>query len=145
MLTSQNVKKLKDEIQALKVAQPINGGALTRHSVTASWQGTIDKNAPISPYSCLAAFVATFERRDGVAKPPLVQFAYSLSPDYTNYDHSRSYSAIISASQDSVSYKIVLSDKWWPFDNSQTTGNLEITVSAYSLVDGVLSIERVYS
>lgn len=145
MLTSQTVKKLQDEIKSLKVVQPINGGALTRHSVTATWQGTIDKNAPISPYSCLAAFVATFERSDGIIKVPLVQFAYTLSPDHTNYDHSRSYSAIISATGDSVSYKIVLSDRWWPFSEEQTIGTLKITVNAYSMVEGNLTIERVYS
>ena len=145
MLTSQSVKKLQDEIQALKVVQPINGGALTRHSITASWQGTIDKNAPISQYSMLAAFVAKFTRNDGIVKPPLVQFAYKLDPDHTSYDHSRSMSAIISSTQDSVSYKIVLAYNWWPFGNSQTTGTLKLTVNAYSLVDGDLTIERVYS
>ena len=145
MLTSNAIQKLRNEIQALKVVQPINGGALTKHSINAAWEGIIDKNSPISRYSCLAAFVATFERRDGIVKTPLVQFAYSLTPDYTIYDHSRSYSAIISASDDSVSYKIVLSDNWWPFGDDQTTGNLKIDVSAYSLVDGVLTIERVYS
>lgn len=145
MLTSQNIKKLQDEIKALKVVQPINGGALTRHSVTTSWQGVIDKNAPISQYSMLAAFVATYTRNDGVVKPPLVQFAYSLDPDHTTYDHSRSMSAIISATQDSVSYKIVLDYSWWPFDPGQSTGTLKLTVNAYSLVDGTLTVERVYS
>ena len=145
MLTSYAIQKLKNETQALKVVQPINGGALTRHSATATWQGTVDKNNPISRYSCLAAFVATFERRDGITKTPLVQFAYKLDPDYTNYDHTNSYSAIISATDDSVSYKIVLSYYWWPFGDGQTTGNLKVTVNAYSLVDGVLSVKRVYS
>ena len=145
MLTSQTVKKLQDEIKSLKVVQPINGGALTRHSVTATWQGTIDKNAPISPYSCLAAFVATFERSDGIVKVPLVQFAYTLEPDLFSDHHSLSYSAIISASNDSVSYKIVLGDGWWPFGDGQTTGTLKLTVNAYSLVDGNLTVERVYS
>lgn len=145
MLTSQTVKKLQDEIQALKAVQPINGGALTRHSVTATWQGIIDKNAPVSQYSMLAAFVAKFTRNDGIVKPPLVQFAYKLDPDHTSYDHSRSMSAIISSTQDSVSYKIVLNYNWWPFDEAQTTGTLKLMVNAYSLVDGNLTIERVYS
>lgn len=145
MLTSQTVKNLQDEIKALKVVQPINGGALTRHSITASWQGTIDKNAPVSEFSMLAAFVATFERRDGIVKVPLVQFAYTLDPDYYNDQHSRSYSAIVSATGDSVSFKIVLSDSWWPFDASTTTGTLKMTVNAYSMVEGNLTIERVYS
>ena len=145
MLTSQSAQKLQDEIRSLKVTQPINGGALTRHSVTASWQGTIDQNAPVSQYSMLAAFVATYTRSDGVVKPPLVQFAYSLSPDYSSVEHTQTYSAIISASQDSVSYKIVLSYNWWPFGGGQTTGTLKLTVNAYSLVEGDLTIERVYS
>ena len=145
MLTSYAIQKLKNEVQALKVVQPINGGALTRHSTAATWQGTIDKNAPISRYSCLAAFVATFERQDGIVKVPLVQFAYKLTPDHANDHHSRSYSAIISATGDSVSYKIVLSDNWWPFNENESTGTLKITINAYSMVDGVLTIERVYS
>lgn len=144
-ITSSELAKMKSEIQALKVTQPLNGGALTRHSVEESWSGTIDKNDPISQYSMLAAFEVTFSRSDGVNKTPLVQFAYKLDPDMTNYSHSRSYGAIIAAAQDYVVYKIVLDYNWWPFSESQTTGSVELTVNAYSPVDGTLEIERVYS
>lgn len=145
MYTSTNIKKIKDEIQSLKVVQPINCGALTKHAVVAEWQGTIDKNSPISRFSMLAAFKATYTRSDGETKTPLVQFSYLLTPDRTNYSHSRSHGVVVAASGDSVSYKIVLSDNWWAFDPSQTTGTLKVTVYAFSLVDGELTLERVYS
>lgn len=139
MNVSQSLLKLKDEIQALKVTQPLNGGALTRHAATATWQGVIDRNAPISRYSMLAAFVLKYSRKDGLVKPPLVQFAYSLDPT------DLASGAIIGIGQDDVSYKLVLPDTWWPTGNTQTTLTLTITAVAYSLVDGDLTITRVYS
>lgn len=145
MITSAKIKTLRNEIEALKAVQPLNGGALTRHSATASWEGVIDKNSPISPYSMLAAFEATFTRGDGVTKTPFVQFSYSLDPDINNYSHSRSYAAVISAINDSVKYKIVLNQRWWPFDEEQTTGNVKLTIYAYSPVEGDIQVERVYS
>lgn len=145
MLTSNKIKALENEIKALKAVQPLNGGALTKHSATATWEGTIDKNSPISPYSMLAAFEVTFYREDGVTKTPFVQFAYTLSPDMNSYSHSRSSGAIISASNDTVTYKIVLYYSWWPFPGSQTTGDLKLTVNAYSTVEGYVEIKRVYS
>lgn len=140
MLASAKVKKLENEIQSLKSVQPLSGGALTKHSITASWQGTIDKNAPINRYSMLAAFIATFERDDGQQKPPIVQFSYTVEP--TNDDVE---SAIIGASGDSVQYKLILDYDWWPDGESATTVTAKITINAYSLVDGHLTIQRVYS
>lgn len=142
--TSDNLEKIHNEIKALKVAQPLNGGALTRHSVTATWTGTIDKNSPISEYSMLAAFKAKFERSDGVNKPPIVQFAYLLEPDMVADHHQRSYSAVVQLGSDSVTFKIILGYNWWPFGGN-TTGTLKITAYAFSLVNGTLSLERVYS
>lgn len=140
MLLSSKVQKMKDEIQALKVAQPINGGALTKHSANASWTGIIDKDSPISRFSLLAAFIMRFERRDGIVKTPLVQFAFSLSPN------DSAYGAVIATSSDSVSYKISLPDNWWPPEESESsTVQLTIEGKAYSPVEGVLTIERIYS
>ena len=145
MLTSNKIKALENEIKALKAVQPLNGGALTKHSTTATWEGAIDKNSPISQYSMLAAFEITFYRNDGIVKTPFVQFAYNLSPDMNSYSHSRSSGAIIGAANDTITYKIVLYYNWWPFPDSQTTGNLKLTVNAYSTVEGYVEIKRVYS
>lgn len=139
MLVSNKVQKLKDEIQALKVVQPINGGALSRHAATATWEGTIDFNNPISPYSMLAAFVMTYERNDGINKTPLVQFAFSMNYEDTTYE------AVVGITSDSVSYKLVLPDNWRPDGYSGDTINLRITGYAYSPVTGDLNIVRVYS
>lgn len=145
MLSSRKIKSLENEIKALKAAQPLNGGALTKHSSTTVWEGTIDKNDPISPYSMLAAFEVTFYRNDEVTKTPFVQFAYTLTPDMNSYSHERSSGAIISASEDRVTYKIVLMHNWWPYSDAQSTGNLKLTAYAYSPVEGYIEVRRVYS
>ena len=142
MYTSARLKKIRDEIRALKVVQPLDGGALTKPSTSATWTGTIDSTTPISSYSMLAAFEVTYTRNDGENIPPFTQFAYKLEPDEAGY--VRSYSAVTGSSGSSVTYKIILADNWWPF-GAATSGTLELTVNAYSLVEGTLSIQRVYS
>lgn len=139
MLLQNKVKRLKNELQALKQAQPLNGGALTRNSATATWTGTINKSNPISQYSMLAAFILTYTRNDGVVKTPLVQFAFSLDPSAT------AYGAVTEIGGDFVSYKLILPENWWPSGNTSTTVSLTITASAYSPVSGDLTITRVYS
>lgn len=142
MLTSNKIKALENEIKALKAVQPLNGGALTKHSATAVWEGIIDKNNQVS-FSILAAFEVTFYRNDGIQKTPFVQFSYELDPD--SYSHSLSYGAIIKAGNDDVTYKLILDDSWWPFPTQQTTGSLKITAYAYSMAEGYVEIKRVYS
>lgn len=148
MNLADKLQTIENEIHALKGVQPLNGGALSRHSLTAVWTGEIDKNAPISQYSTLAAFEATFERNDGIVKTPLVQFSYELDPGYTAFgdiDYRQSYAAIIAMGEDSVTYRIVLGHEWWAFDESVTTGTLKLTVHALSPVEGVMTVKRVYS
>lgn len=142
MYTSANLNKIKNEIQALKCTQPLNGGALTRARAVGTWTGVIDKTDPISAYSLLAAFEATFNRNDGQTKAPLTQFAYSLSPDMPN--NARSTSAVIGSTGDNTICKIFLYDSWWPFGVANT-GTVTLTVYAYSMVEGYITIKRVYS
>lgn len=143
-VTSQTIKKYQNEIRSLKTVQPINGGSLTQHAVTATWEGNIDKNSPISSYSLLAAFKATFTRTDGVNIPPLVQFAFSTEPS-TSDSNDECGAAVDSFGDNSVDYRIALFNFWWPFDPSQTVGRVKITCSAYSPVAGTLTLERIYS
>ena len=143
MRLSDRMKKTRDEISALKVVQPINGGSLTQRAVEAQWTGQIRSSAPISKYSLLAAFKATYTRTDGINKPPFVQFAFSLNPDST-WD-SASGGMVFSFGENSVSYRICLFNTWWPWDQSTDVGTLNLICKAYSTVPGTLRIERVYS
>ena len=138
---SGKLQKLEDELRALKVVQPLNGGALTKDGASVTLTFELDKNAPISKYSLLAAFKATYTRTDGIDKPPLVQFSYVISPDN---DYSGTGGLVFSMDDNSVSYKICLFDDWWPFGSS-TTGTISLNCTAYSTVPGDLTLERVYS
>ena len=143
MDASMRVKKMFDEVKALKQAQPLNGGDLTQHSITRTWTGQIDFNNPISIYSLLAAFRATYTRTDGVNKPPLAQFSYSLSPDSS--DSQGSGGGVYSFGDNSVSYRICLLRSWWHWTDTSTPKTVTLTCSVYSPVPGNLTIERVYS
>lgn len=146
MNVSQELTRLGEEVKSLKEVQPLNAGALTRHSVIATWSGTIDRESPISTYSMLAAFEVIFTRTDGENKPPFVQFAYTLDPDETAGRHAGSYGIVVGMDEGSITYKIILGySNWWPYGESQTTGQLNIEVNAFSLVEGTLAIRRVYS
>lgn len=144
ILTSKTLKKYQNEIRALKAVQPINGGSLTQHALTATWTGDINKNQPISQYSLLAAFKATFTRTDGVNIPPLVQFAFNTSPS-TSESVGECGAVVTSFTDNSISYRIILYSYWWPFSSSQSVGRVTITCKAYSPVAGTLTLERVYS
>lgn len=144
ILTSKTLKKYQNEIRDLKAVQPINGGSLTQHALTATWEGNINKNQPISQYSLLAAFKATFTRTDGVNIPPLVQFAFNTSPS-TSESNGECGAVVTSFTDNSISYRIILYNYWWPFSSSQTVGHVIITCKAYSPVAGTLTLERVYS
>lgn len=138
------MQKIKDEMQALKSFQELSGGQLVTDAASTVWQGEIDRTQPIGTYSLLAAFEATFTRTDGVNKPPLVDFAFLITPQVNNriqYLHGN----VIATGANSVTYRISIDNlMWWPFGSSNT-GNIKIDVSAYSPVTGYLDIERVYS
>lgn len=141
MGSSVKLQKIEDELKALKVIQPLNGGALTKDGATATWSGVFDKNNPISDFSLLAAFRATYTRTDGIDKPPLVQFSFSISPDGNDFG---SGGMVFTMGTNSVSYRICLFNTWWPF-GAATTGSATLTCTAYSTVPGTLILERVYS
>lgn len=138
------LKRIENEIKALKAFQELSGGQLSNEAVSATWQGVIDKRNPIGVYSILAAFEATFIRTDGVNKPPLVDFGFLITPqvlDKINYLHGN----VVKNGTNSVTYRISIDNlMWWPF-GSDKTGTIKIDVSVYSPVPGLLSIERVYS
>ncbi|MBQ1373214.1 hypothetical protein IIY66_00205 [Candidatus Saccharibacteria bacterium] len=139
----QDIRKIKEELKALKSFQELPAGQLATRAATATWQGVIDKTNPIGVYSILAAFEMTFVRTDGIRKPPLVDFAFLISPQIPN---RRNYlrGNIVATGVNSVTYRITIANLvWWPYDTS--TGTITIDGAAYSSVPGALSIERVFS
>lgn len=141
MKTSTKMKKLSDEIKALKSAQPINAGNLTQNAETESLTFTVRTDEYWSGAKIRGIFEATYTRTDDILKPPLVQFAYSLNPD-DNFDSNSSAGIPFAVGSNSVSYRIILSTNWWPFYSS-TVGTSILTCTAYSTVPGVLSLRRV--
>lgn len=140
MKTSTKMKKLSDEIKALKQAQPINAGNLTQSAATESLTFTVETDQYWSGAKIRSIFEATYTRTDGESKPPLVQFAYSLDPDHT--DTSSSAGIPFAVGVDSVTYRIILATNWWPFGSS-TVGTATLTCTAYSTVAGELTLRRV--
>ena len=139
----KTIKSIKNEIQALKAFQNLSAGQLAGETSTAVWEGEIDRTQPIGTYSILAAFEMTFIRSDGVEKPPLVDFAFLITPQIPDR-RMYLYGNIISTGVNSVTYRITIANlMWWPFDSS--TGTIRIEGAAYSPVPGNLTIERVYS
>lgn len=142
MNVSQSIKNMNNEVRSLKVVQPINGGALTQHAVSISYEGEVDMDNPISTYSLLAAFEVTFTRTDGINKPPLVQFGFSVTPDDQSGEMPNG--TIIELAENYAVFKICLPYFWWPFEE-ETIGTISLECQAYSPVPGEISIERVYS
>ncbi len=137
------ISRIKNEIQALKSFQELSGGQLNNKAASATWQGVIDRSQPIGMYSILAAFEMTFTRTDGINKPPLVDFAFFITPQDTDAIMNL-YGNVVANGVNSVVYRITIpSLTWWPFDT--TTGTITISGEAYSPVPGNLYIERVYS
>ena len=139
----KTIKSIKNEIQALKAFQNLSAGQLAGETATAVWEGEIDRTQPIGTYSILAAFEMTFIRSDGVEKPPLIDFAFLITPQIPDR-RMYLYGNIISTGVNSVTYRITIANlMWWPFDSN--TGTIRIEGAAYSPVPGNLTIERVYS
>lgn len=139
----QLIRKLKTELQALKGYQELSAGQLNTTAASATWQGTVDRSNPIGLFSILAAWEAEFIRTDGVNKPPLVDFAFLISPQIPD-KRGYLFGDVIATGTNSVKYRITIENiMWWPYDTS--TGTITVDVSAYSSVPGTLTIERVYS
>lgn len=140
MKTSDKIKQLSNEIKSLKSAQPINAGNLTQSAETKSLTFTVQTDEYWSGSKIKCIFEATYTREDGVDKPPLVQFSYSLNPDDIDYDSSAGIPFSIGAN--SVTYRIILATNWWPFGVS-TVGTSTLTCTAYSTVPGTLTLARI--
>lgn len=141
MKISTRIKKLSDEIKALKSAQPINAGNLAQSAKTESLSFTVRTDEYWSGSKIRCIFEATYVRTDDILKPPLVQFAYSLNPDM-NTESDSSAGIPFAIGTDSVTYRIILATNWWPFYSS-TVGTSTLTCTAYSTVPGTLTLRRV--
>lgn len=140
---SNEIKEIKNEIEALKSYQVLSAGQLAQEAASAVWEGEIDRSQPIGIFSILAAFEMTFTRTDGVQKPPLVDFAFLITPEIPD-KRMYLFGNVIATGTNSVTYRITIENlMWWPFEDSK--GILKVEGAAYSPVPGNLSIERVYS
>lgn len=151
------VKRLENELHALKAATPLNLGALQFPDQTPSGQKTISINTASQDY-VVARIAATFTRSDDELTTPLVDFAYdlSVSPSYVEYMATqgvtitgndpnamvdffiRGYEA--STTDNSVTFYIDALNAIAPYAGA--TASLTVIVQALSPVEGTLTLER---
>lgn len=151
------IRRIKDELQALKVATPLNLGQLKfpDQAPTASYSGSIDTSG--QDY-VIARIVATFTRSDGATTTPLVDFAfnYTISPTYQEFMASQGITITgndpnvqseffirgyeNSTTDNSVTFNIDILNAAAGFVGQSAT--LGVTVEAISTVQGNLTIRR---
>lgn len=154
--TQSTIKRLDNELKALKMTAPISLGALKfpDQTPTASYTGSFDT---ASQDYVAARLVATFERTDGTATP-LVDFTYeiSVSPTYVEYQASQGITVtgndpnvmtefytrgyVASASGKTVTFNIDVLNAFAPYAAAPAT--ITVSVQAISTVKGTLTIER---
>ncbi len=155
--TQRLLKRIENELKALKASTPLNFGALRfpDEIPTASYSGTFDGTE--AKY-VVARVAATFTRTDSEASPPMVDFAFDfeISPDYvesaaqqgvtiTGSDPSAidEYGVIgyeAETGTNSVTFYIDVLGQILVYAVSTIT--LNVTVQANSTVEGTLTLER---
>lgn len=151
------IRTIKDELQALKVATPLNLGQLKfpDQTPTASYSGSINTSGQDA---VVARIVATFTRSDGETTTPLVDFAfnYSISPAYQEYMATQGITITgndpnvqseffirgyeNATTDDSVSFNIDVLNAAAGFVGQ--TATLGLNVQAISTVKGTLTLRR---
>lgn len=151
------IQKIKNELQALKVASPLSIGALAFPSSTPSqtYAGTIDTSLQ---QLVIARFQATFTRSDSGTFPPYVDFGFSasVSPtqqqslaeqgvtlsgnDLTAYEDAFINGYVSATTTNSVTFTIDVKNAVQPYGSPNKT--LSLSVSAYSTVAGTLTLTR---
>lgn len=151
------LRKIENELKALKASTPLNAGALAFPDQTPTETYTGSVNTASQNY-VVARIGATFTRTDGQLTTPLVDFAFdmSVSPTYQQYMATqgititgndpnamidffiRGYEA--STTNNSVTFYIDALNAIAPYAGS--TATLSVTVAALSTVEGTLTLER---
>lgn len=151
------VRKIQNELNALKVATPLNLGQLrmTDQTPSISYSGSFNT---ASHDLVTARLEVTFTRSDGIVAPPLVDFAYecSVSPTYPQYLATQGISFTGNDTTDlldfyihgyeyetgsnSVTFYIDFMNAVAPYAGAAAT--ISATVKAISTVPGSLSLVR---
>lgn len=152
------IRKIKNELQALKASTPLNIGQLKfpEQTPNANYSGSIDTS---SQDYVVARVVATFTRSDDRTTTPLVDFPfnYSISPTYQEYMASQGIT--ITGNDPNVQSEFFIRG----YENKTTnnsvefnidvlnaaagfvgqTATLTLNVQAISTVEGTLTLRRV--
>ena len=156
--TQKLIARIRNELRALKVASPLNVGALRfpDQAPTQSYSGTIDTTGQ---QYVVARLEATFRRSDGQAIPPFVDFAfeYSVSPTYQEYMATQGTTItgddpnvaaefyvlgyVAEATNDAIIYYVDVLNAAAGFAGSSIA--LNATVQAISTVKGTLTLRRI--
>ena len=152
------IKRIDNELKALKTATPLNFGALNFPDQTPQETYTGSINTSSQDY-VVARIAATFTRSDSEPTTPLVDFAFdmSVSPTYVQYMASqgititgndpnamvdffvRGYEA--ATTDDSVTFYIDVLNAIAPYAGA--SASITVTVDAISPVEGTLTLARV--
>lgn len=155
--TENELKKLEDELRALKASTPLNIGqlAIPDSAPTVSYTGQIDTQ---SQELIICRIEATFTRTDGGTEPPLVDFGFDMSVTPTYADFLASQGISFSANDGteyedvfingyvgdtglgSVTFYIDVKNAVAPWGASPKT--LTVNISAYSTLPGNLTLRR---
>lgn len=156
--TQTIIRRIEDELKALKIATPLNYGALKFPDSTPTETQTWTINTS-NPGYIIARIAATFTRTDGEPTTPLVDFAfdYSVSPNYVEASAQQGvtitgsdpnaleefavdgYEAV--TTNTSVTYYIDVNFNILTYATTNIT--LNTTVQAISPVEGTLTLERI--
>lgn len=148
---AQKLVRLRNEVRALKSTAILSGENVPVYENRVQWNGEIDGSEAMEGL-LLAAFEMKFRRTDGILKTPMVDFAYETNPA-TKYPVM---GMVTKCTDDSVTFHILFDiydfdgfRRMWdePTLKFNIIGHtaLSIVGAAYSIVPGVLSIERVYT
>ena len=152
------IKRIDNELKALKTATPLNFGALNFPDQTPQETYTGSINTSSQDY-VVARIAATFTRSDSEPTTPLVDFAFdmSVSPTYVEYMATqgvtitgndpnamhdffiRGYEA--ETTNNSVTFYIDIINAIAPYAGA--TATLTVTVEAISPVEGTLTLTRI--
>lgn len=155
--TQTLITRIRDEINALKVATPLNVGQLRFPSSAPSvnYSGSINTS---SSDLVIARLAATFTRTDGSSDPPYVDFAFSAyvspnqqqamasmgitftGPDVNAYEDFYINGYVNNVGTGSVTFYVEVKNAVNPYGSSPKTLNAQI--QAISTVEGNLTLTR---
>lgn len=157
-MTQTLLKRIENELKALKVSMPLNFGALKfpDQIPTASYTGTFSGTDELGYVAARVA--ATFTRTDGEPTPPMVDFAFNaeIHPNYVE-SAAQQGTTITGPDPNAIDEYGVIGYEAETGENSVTfyidilsqilvyaipTITMNVTVQANSTVEGTLTLAR---